>query len=225
MEFIEDFEKRDNHYTQKIKKSKYTEGNMQIVEKGKEDICEIIIGKNEINYESMEENQKKQFIVSSKLDIASLVKKDDKYIHSFSPSLIQKGLQETNALSSILYLNEFYKVKCIIFNQDTGKYYQTTMREYEPLICSYKNGTWFLGKEELTINEYSDINDLSHILTMDTDWMIFKPYLKPLAKYKVKELEQIANELSISLKDNQGKKKLKKQLYDEINLKHFTQDI
>ena len=55
--------------------------------------------------------------------------------------------------------------------------------------------------------------------------MIFKPYLKPLAKYKVKELEQIATDLSISLKDNQGKKKLKKQLYDEINLKHFTQDI
>ena len=39
MEFIEDFEKRDNHYTQKIRTSKYTEGNMQLVKKGKEDIA------------------------------------------------------------------------------------------------------------------------------------------------------------------------------------------
>ena len=224
MEFIEDFEKRDNHYTQKIRTSKYTEGNMQLVKKGKEDICEIIIGKNEINYDSMEENKKKQFIVSSKLNIASLVEKEDKYIKSFSPSLIQKGLQEKNVLSSVLYLNEFYKVKCIIYNQDTNKYYQTTMRDYEPLICTYKNGSWFPGKED-TINEYSDINDLSHILTMDIDWMIFKSYLKPIGKYKVKELEQIANNLDISFKDSQGKKKLKKQLYDEINLKHLTQDI
>ena len=33
------------------------------------------------------------------------------------------------------------------------------------------------------------------------------------------------NGLDISIKSEKGKKKLKKDIYNEINLKHFTQDI
>ena len=140
-------------------------------------------------------------------------------------SLIQKGLQMENSLSSILYLNEHYKVHCIIHNQDTNKYYRTTLKNYDPLLCIYKNGTWFLQKENVSDYEFSDINDLNKILKIDIEWMIFKPYLDKLNKYKVKDLESIAEEFNIPLKDGNGKKKLKKKIYDEINLKYFTQDI
>ena len=51
--------------------------------------------------------------------------------------------------------------------------------------------------------------------------MIYKPYLLNISKYKVLELEKIAEENNISLVNNNGKKKLKKELYNEINLKYF----
>ena len=57
------------------------------------------------------------------------------------------------------------------------------------------------------------------------DIYIYKPYLMPITKYKLKDLEEIAKEEDISLNGTTGKKKLKKQLYDDINLKHYTQDI
>jgi hypothetical protein len=47
----------------------------------------------------------------------------------------------------------------------------------------------------------------------------------PITKYKLKDLESIANEFSIPIVNASGKKKLKKQLYEDINLKHYTQDI
>ncbi len=225
MEFIQDFELKNNNYTSKIKDSKYIEGHQQVIKKGVNDICEIIIGNNEIDYESIDKKQKSQFITSKKIQIASDIKLNDNYISGFSESLIQNGLQKINTLSSILYLNEYYKIKCIIHNQDTNKYYQTTLKNYEPLLCIYKDGTWSIGSNDLLNSEYSDINDLKNILNIDIDWNIFKPYLKNINKYKIKELEEIANELNISMKGENGKKKLKKDIYNEINLKHFTQDI
>ena len=57
------------------------------------------------------------------------------------------------------------------------------------------------------------------------DIYIYKPYLMPITKYKLKDLEEIAKEKEIPLNGTTGKKKLKKQLYDDINLKHYIQDI
>ena len=39
------------------------------------------------------------------------------------------------------------------------------------------------------------------------------------------DLEKICNEMEISLMNDNGKKKLKKQLYDNVNLKHIKEDI
>ena len=56
---------------------------------------------------------------------------------------------------------------------------------------------------------------------MDIDTIyIFKPYLSPLSKYKVKELEEIAKQNDIDIYQGQ-KKKVKKELFDEINLKFY----
>ena len=227
MEFIELFETSTSQFSKKIKGSKYIEGFQKVVEKGVNDICELIIGNNEIEYESCEKIQKTSFINTKKLEIASQVEKNDKYSKNFRVSLIQAGLQGNNLFSSILYLNEYYKINCIIYNQDTNKFYRTTLKNYNPLYCIYKHDSWFTTTDAIMNKneEFSDITDLKTIITMDYDDIyIFRPYLQPLSKYKVKDLEEEASKHDISLINN-GKKKIKKQLYDDINLKHFCQDI
>ena len=235
MEFIQDFEKVNNQYASKIKESLFIEGKKKEKDiKGSKDICEVIIGSNLIEYQTLEDNMKKQFIIDEKLTIASSInifskdKSKNPFIRKWNLKLVQTGLQNLNYLSSIIYLNEFFKINTIIYNEADQKFYKTTYKNYEPLYCVYKNNSWFLmdppkDKENMV---FSDIKDLDKILTFDIDTlMIYKPYLDSLSKYKLKELEDLANNFNISLTTQAGKKKLKKDLYDEINLKQYIQDI
>ena len=50
MEFIDLFESSSNNFSKKIKDSSYLEGKQEVKQKGVDDICEIIIGNNEIEY-------------------------------------------------------------------------------------------------------------------------------------------------------------------------------
>ena len=228
MEFIEIFENSSNQFSKKIKESKYTEGRQEIQKKGINDICEIIIGNNEIEYSSYGNLQKSSFTLKKKLEIASNVISKENYSKQFTTPLIQAGFQNKNVFSSILYLNEFYKIHCIIYNEDTDQYYQTSLKHYEPLYCVYKNNSWFTTNEMMMdpTKISTDINDLNTILTIDINTLhIYKPYLMPITKYKLKDLEKIATDYDILIVNDTGKKKLKKQLYEDINLKHYTQDI
>jgi len=228
MEFIERFESEAYKYTKTIKTSSFVEGHGKKVQKkeGTKDICEVIIGANEIEYSSIEKVQKPHFIINKKLEIASNIEKNEIFSKKFSTSLIQSGLQNNNHISSIFYLNHYYKVHCIIYNQDTKKYYQTTVKEYPKVVCIYKDNKWSESTEEIPekIN-YSDIQELNQIIELDVDWMIYKPFLASFSKYKLPELEKIATENDVSLETITGKKKLKKDLFDDINLKHFKKDI
>lgn len=235
MEFIEDFEKVNTQYAKKIKESVFIEGKKKVTEiKGSKDICEIIIGNNVIDYQSLDDNMKKQFIVDKKLSYASSIDMFDKdksknpFIRKWNLKLIQNGLQKENHLSSIIYLNELFKINTIIYNHDSKTYYQTTYKNYERFYCIYKNNSWFFmepSNQQKNIT-FSDTKELETILTFDIDTlMIYKPFLDPLSKYKVKELEDLAKNYNISVTNQAGKKKLKKELYDEINLKHYIQDI
>ena len=228
MEFINDFETNKNQFAKKIKESSFLEGGKIIEEKGVDDICEIIIGNNEIDYQSYERSQKSSFITQKKLEIAEKIVKNENYSKKFKVSMIQNGFQMKNVFSSVLYLNEYYKINCIIYNEDRNEYYKTSLKDHDPLYCIYKNNSWFLSNEiNVDLSKVTiDVNDLDTILTMDMkDIYIFQPFLKPLAKYKLSDLEGIAEEDGVSLVTGSGKKKLKKQLYDDINLKHYIQDI
>jgi len=228
MEFITEFEKNTNEYSTKIKDSIYLEKAKQVEVKGIKDICEVIIGANEIEYQSISTSEKSKFVMDKKLDIASNLLKNAKYTKKFSQSLIQNGLQSINHFSSVLYLNEFYKVNCIIYNKDTGEYYQTSIKNYEPLYCVYRNNSWFQVNDMIDSEnlKFAEITTLSSVLTLDyPSLFIYQPFLESLSKYKVKELEEIAVNEGISLVNDKGKKKIKKDLYDEINLKHYIQDI
>ena len=216
MEFIKDFEESKNIFSKKINASKYIEGTKIIKEKkGVDDICELIIGKNELFYQSCNENEKGKLIIDKKLEIASMIPILDKYIKKFNCSLIQTGLQ-----------NEYYKIHCIIHNEETNEYYQTTIKEYEPIYCIYKNNSWYLKETPFDKDIlFSDIHKLESVLIMDINTIyINKPYLSSISKYKMKELESIAKDHEIDLYQGK-KKKLKKELFDEINLKIYKQHI
>lgn len=225
MDLIESFQHLNNQYSKKIKTIKYTEGEKVIIEKeGVKDICELIIGNNELEYNNIEKSHRNSFIVNKKLELAGEIKKDERYSKKFSSKLIQNGLQEINYLSSILYLNEIYKIHCVIYNSNTKKYYHTSYRNYPKVVCLYKNNTWFIDDTLEVPIESSDVQELSTIITLDSDVMIFKTFLNPISKYKINELEDKCRERNIKLLKSNGKKKLKKELYDEINLYEIKKD-
>jgi hypothetical protein len=229
MEFIGPFKDNNSNYTSKIKDSKYLQGNCNIVKEiGCSDISEIIIGKYDIEYMALTKEHKDKFITEKKMNISQEFDKyKDKYNKKFNYNLIQTSFQGKNYLSTILFLNDFYKVNTIIYNTNTNKYYKTSLKDYSTLICIYKDNSWFHSEEEHNIpEEFNDINDLSNILTIDTSISIFKPYLKGISGYKLSELHIIAGEMDVSIVCPTTKKnKLKKQLYDDINLKHYKNNI
>ena len=226
MEFLELFENNVNNYTSKIKQSKYIENtnHSTVQKKGKKDICHIIISKNNLEYSLLKNNEKDNFILKKKLEIASEIDtshSNDYYNFSFNKSLISNGLQSDNNFSSILYLNDIFKCNCIIHNKDTNKYYKTGLKNYENIICKYENNSWFLDDDPVEkIKTYSsDLNELNNIIHFDIKTNeIYKLFLKPFSNYKLDDLRKIAEELNIDLKKN-NKKKIKKELYNEINLK------
>jgi hypothetical protein len=223
MELIRDFGNVNNKFTQKIKITKYTEGENLVLEKtGVEDICEIIISQNIQEYDTIQKNHIENFVTNKKLEIADDVKKNEKYNRSFTPRIIQTGLQNKNYLSSILYMNEIYKINTVIYNSTTLKYYPTSLMDYPKLFCEYKGNTWFEKEENIEGKlPFNPISELSEILTIDTDIMIFKSKLESLSKYKIKDLEKMCCENSILTIKKDGKKKLKKELYDELSMVFF----
>ena len=50
---------------------------------------------------------------------------------------------------------------------------------------------------------------------------VYQLDLQPIGKYKVTELVELANKINLPLEEN-GKKKIKKQLYDDINLYYLN---
>ena len=63
---------------------------------------------------------------------------------------------------------------------------------YPKITCIYNNNSWFIYKNIVeSIPEYSNNEELTNILTVDCDFNIYKPYLKPITKYKLKDLVEI----------------------------------
>ena len=116
-------------------------------------------------------------------------------------------------------MNELYKVNTVIYNESNGKFYKTSLMKYPILLCQYKNNSWYdLENGKYTDNtQFSSLEELSNIISFDTNIMIFKSPLQALSKYKVKELEELCNDAQIDLMKN-GKKKLKKDLYNDLTI-------
>lgn len=230
MEFIDKFTQSKDNFTSKINDSKFIQGNPIIKEKGKTDISEIIIEKYEIECLTLNNDQRKQFVIKKKLEISERFNDfSSNYNTKFNELLVMTGFQKENILSTVLFLNEYYKINIIIYNKDTGKYYRTSLiDDYTPFIVIYDNNNWFYKEEnddEGNKMEYGDIQDLDTILTLDCSIYIKKPYLQNIGKYKIKDLQEICETMNINIKNDKNKNKNKKELFDEINLKHYNSNI
>lgn len=222
MEFIERFESTNNQYTRKIKDSQFFQGHIQVSKvDGMKDICSLIISNMDSQYVSPQEHSK---IPSYKIELSSNYN-SKLYLRNFTQSLVEQGLQEENSFSSILFLNDHYKINCIIHNVETDKYYKTGLKNYHSLICDYQSDKWTLSENPLPEDvQYSNLSDIK-VLKMDIDTNnIYKTKLLSIQKYKLSDLEDLAKENNICILNAQQKKKKKKELYDDINLK-YTQDI
>jgi len=228
MEFIRSLSVKENHYSDKINKSSFIEGNVvlsPVNDTSYSSILEVFIQQNDIEYSSLEKNQISQFVKDTLLTIASNIHMDDINPKILSETMIQTGLLGKNKLSSILYLNHHFKTNCIIKNKQTGKHYKTGIREYPSFTCIYDSEKWYLDESHVTPeSQSSPINDLQTFLSMDIHTNhIYRSPMKGINTYKVADLETLATEMDLELRTTDNKKKRKKELYDELNLKYIQQ--
>ena len=197
---------------------KYTKKEMS---KKYKSIYELILSIKDNEYQILEMKEKDKYVSDEKIVLCS--EADDKYnTYNFnkkiSKSLICSNLQKykDNLLSLILFYNDYFKINLIICHDN--KYYKSGLKNFENIYIKYIKNGWIIQEMNSENIKYENILDLKYCIELDIKTnFIYNLYLKAISNYKVDELINIANELNIDLNKN-GKKKIKKELYDEINL-------
>ena len=119
-------------------------------------------------------------------------------------------------MSLILFYNDYFKINLIICHDN--KFYKSGLKNFENIYIKYIKNNWIIQEINSENIKYENILDLKYCIELDIKTnFIYKLHLKAISNYKADELINIANELNIDLNKN-GKKKIKKELYDEINL-------
>ena len=181
------------------------------------------------DYNSILQENPRIYIDKRKIELATFIDEHTEktydnfsYDKKFSKRLIQQGLQETDSLSSILYICDLYNIAIILYDKYNNKYYKLSQKEKPLVYIEYYNHSFRIIED--STNDFKDIKyelsigGLDNIFNCNvkgTD--IYKKYLKAISHYKMEDLIKIAEELNIDIKKN-GKKKIKKVLYDDINL-------
>ena len=217
-----------NDYSKKININKYTQDihkkEEEIKVKQYKSIYESLLSQKDVPYQILNDQEKEDYVKQHLLELCNIV--DSNYeTYNFNKKVLSKqklcrNLQgNKNVLSSILFYNEYFKVNLIIMNESTGKLYKTGLKDYDKLYISCSDKKWVLHESVEDSSTYSDIGDLSSVIEIDMkDNFVYNTYLKAISNYKADDLTNIANELNVSLIKDNGKKKTKKELYDEINL-------
>uniref|UniRef100_A0A6C0C4E5 Uncharacterized protein n=1 Tax=viral metagenome TaxID=1070528 RepID=A0A6C0C4E5_9ZZZZ len=240
MDIFKDLRSKNNNYSEKIEVNKFTQSISEkkvlpVKESSKKydndvvktfkTIFELILSIKDVNYTLLEFQELHKYISDKKLELCSIV--DTEYpTYNFnkrmlSKSLICKNLQQINDnnLSSLLFYNEHFKINLIIYNKSDNKYYKTGLKNYEKIYITYHNKKWTILDINNNDINYSDINELNTIIDIDLkNNIIYEPYLKAFSHYKLPDLIEIAEEYSMNILKENGKKKSKRELYDEINL-------
>lgn len=221
----------DKEYTRKINESKYTQSCIK-QEDSYSTINELFLSLYDPNFSLLPSKEKSLYMKQKLLQIATDIDEKSRecydkfnYNSKFRKNIIQRGLQLSSHLSTILYLNDFYGIKTVLVFKDTKFYYETTPKDKESVYFVYtqSNEKWSLGSEnDIDGFNKKSINELDIVIVNDVNTdTIYKNYLKPLSSYKVADLQELATNNKLSL-EKAGKKKNKKSLYDEINLFHLN---
>ena len=135
--------------------------------------------------------------------------------------MIQSGLQTPNTPSSVIYLGDFYKVTPVIYIDSIKSKIVISQKNRNNIHILYKDGT-FTELDEPLDYKLGIYDDLKHALVLNVKKLdIYELDLQPIGKYKVTELVELANKVNLPIEEN-GKKKVKKQLYDELYLHYLN---
>ncbi len=228
-----------DRYADKIEINKYTQGenetkvNANIIKS--KNILEIILSIKDYNYQIIENSEKNNYVIKKSLELSTFLDLNyDNYNYSkkkFPKSSVCNALQNSNKLSSIFFYNDYYGINIIICNKlnSITKYFKTGVKDLEKVFILYNDGVFTHLEETPDVSIFDSIDEkmgpvddpyytLSNVIDFDIkpDNMIYNTFLKPISNYKLDEIVNIAKENNINLLNN-GKKKNKKTLYDEIN--------
>jgi hypothetical protein len=219
---------QDCKFTDSIKESNYIEQCDKIVDnlnKSYNNLVFCILDNYDIILSNTPENEKYHILNQKVIDILSVIENDifyNKFNYNekiMKRRLIQNGLQlslkRDNMISSIYYLNDFYKTHFVIIDANKKEYYETTIKNYPKVYLTMNNNKYSLSDTCNSTILSSTLNSLTSF-TIDVKPNIYKTYLNSISKYKVGELKDIATNFGISPVDK-GKIKTKQVLYDEIN--------
>ena len=221
----------DKKYTQKIGECKYIQSQVEL-DDSYTTVNELFLSLYDPNFSLLPSKEKSLYAKQKYLQIATDIDEKSRevyerfnYNNKFKKGLIQRGLQLSNHLSTVLYLNDLYCINSILVFKSESTYFQTSKKdkEFVYLIYDETNQKWSLGSDSDILNcNKGELSSLNSVIVNDVNNdNIYQNHLKSLSNYKVGELKELASKLNISDMIN-GKKKTKKDLYDDINLYHLN---
>jgi len=225
----------DCNFTNDIKESKYVEGSKNDSNTSSKQIyyptfIKCIISEFDPIYGSLNEEEKKLYFSKKIMEICSEIDEKGECFknYNFHKSLkshsVQQGLQlfdkRINHISSLYYLNEYYKRHFVIVYENIA--YPTCIKEYPKIYLSTDNNHKVkvlntCDFPEMNLKNLFEKTKIVDDVKRDIKG-IYNLYLEAIGKYKLDDLKKIAIECNISLKDSNGKNKTKSELYDSINL-------
>lgn len=226
----------DCNFTNDIKESKYVENtendtSMNTIKPSETyypTFIKCIISEFDPIYGSLSDEEKKLYFSKKIMEICSEIDeceesfKNYKFHKSLKSHKVQQGLQlydkRINHISSLYYLNEYYKRHFVIVYENIA--YPTCIKNYPKIYLNFDNHKVKVMNTcdfpEMNLKNLFEKSKIIDDVKRDIKG-IYNTYLEAIGKYKLDDLKKIAIECNISLKDN-GKNKNKSVLYDEINL-------
>ena len=224
MDLLSKFTK-DKIYSDRINPSSYEQGITIDTKPMFPSIIDLFFSVYDHHYILVENKDKQLYVKQRLMNIATEIDENKShkydnfnYLKCMNPTLIQQGLQAMNTVSALLYLSDYYGVTTHVYLQTPMLKVVTSEKNRTVFNIVYTSGCKWSEIDVLTDYKEGSFKDLGLGLTLDVKTRdIYKKYLNPIGKYKSPELIEIAKEMNLPL-DNNGKKKVKKELYDDINL-------
>jgi hypothetical protein len=228
MDLLSKFTK-DKIYSDRINPSSYVQGINIDTKPTFPSIIDLFFSVYDHHYILVENKDKQLYVKQRLMNIATEIDEDKShkydnfnYLKCMNPTLIQQGLQAMNTVSALLYLSDYYGVTTHVYLQTPMLKVVTSEKNRTEFNIVYTSGCKWSEIDVVidVVTDYKDgsFEDLGLGLTLDVKTRdIYKKYLNPIGKYKSPELIEIAKEMNLPL-DKGGKKKVKKELYDDINL-------
>ena len=216
---------KDKIFSDRIHPSSYEQGKHTNSKQVFPSILDLFFSVYDHHYSFIENKDKLLYVKQLIMNIATEIDENKQhkydnfnYLKCMNSTVIQQGLQAMNTVSSLLYLSDYYGVTTNVYLETPMLKVATSEKTRKEFNIVYNVDCKWSEIDVVTDYKDGSFEDLGLGLTLDVNTPnIYKKYLNPIGKYKSPELIEIAKEMNLPL-DKDGKKKVKKELYDDINL-------